>query len=80
MQYLKVISTIKITYGTEKREELIIKIYFNFDWASDYNIKKSISEFIFILNGGLVSKYFKKKAIIALSSIKVKYMALTFAA
>lgn len=80
MQYLKVTSTIKITYSTEKREELIIKIYFNFDWASDYNIKKSISKFIFILNGGLVSKYFKKKAIIALSSIEVKYMVLTFAA
>ena len=79
MQYLKVTSTIKITYDTEKREELIIKIYFNFDWASDYNIKKLISGFIFILNSGLVSKYFKKKAIIALLSIEVKYMALTFA-
>lgn len=77
---MKVTNTIKIIYGKQKREELIIKGQFNFNWASDYAKKQSISGFIFMLNDSLVSWYLKRKAIIALLLIKVKYMALTFVA
>ena len=49
LQYLKTTRDIGITYGGEQGENLIIKRYFNSDWASDYAIKKLTSGYISIM-------------------------------
>lgn len=77
MQYFKVTYTHDIIYGGDGRD-LIIKRHSNSDWIGDHTLKKSNSRFIFILNRDLVSWSSKKQATIALSSIKAKYVALTF--
>ena len=53
-RYLKVTKDVGITYGGEQGRDLIIKRYFDSDWASDYVTKKSTLRFIFLLNGGSV--------------------------
>lgn len=56
MRYLKAIKTMRITYGSgEGSGNLIIKSYFDSDWAGNHVTRKSISDFIFILNGSPVS-------------------------
>lgn len=52
MQYLKTTKILSIKYSKNERGDLIIKGYSNSDWTSDYATKKSILEFIFMLNGG----------------------------
>ena len=54
-QYLKATKDIGIIYGGEQEGDLIIKRYFKSDLAGDYTIRKSISGYIFILNGRPVS-------------------------
>lgn len=51
MQYLKTTKILSIKYSKNERGDLIIKGYSNSDWTSDYATKKSILEFIFMLNG-----------------------------
>lgn len=65
-------------YGGKK--ELCIKGYSDSDWASDKESRKLTSGYIFMLNGGRVSWCLKRQAIVALSSTKVEYIALTLAA
>lgn len=55
MRYLKAIRILGITYGGEERGDLIIKDYFNLNWAGDSATSKLTSGFVFILNRGPVS-------------------------
>lgn len=55
MYYLKAIKTVNIIYGSNKKEDLIIKDFSNSNLAGDYDTKKSNSSFIFILNSGPAS-------------------------
>lgn len=54
--YLKITKNVGINYGNTKDSgKMIIKSYSNYNYVGNYSIKKSISDFIFILNGGLIS-------------------------
>lgn len=57
LQYLIMTKDMEIIYGEEQERDLIIKSYFDSDWAGDYSTRKSISRYIFILNGEPVSWY-----------------------
>jgi hypothetical protein len=48
----------------------------NSNWVGDQNFYKSTSTYIFLFAGGAISWQCKKQVIVALSSIKVKYIAL----
>lgn len=80
IQYLKAIKTLGITYGGEKKVDLNMKGYSDFNEVGDHITKKLTSRFIFTLNGGPISWYSKKQVMMALSLIKIKYVALSLAA
>ena len=77
LKYLKGFKDRGIVYGGET---LDIEGYSDSDWAGDKESRKSTSGYIFMLNGGPVSWYSKKQAIVALSSTEAEYIALTLAA
>ncbi len=79
LQYPKATRDTGITYRGEQRRDLTIKRYSNSDWASDHTTRKSMSGYIFMLNGGLVSWCLKRQSIVAFFSTKVEYVALTLA-
>lgn len=80
-RYLKATKTVGITYGGDEGGDLIIKGYFDSDWAGDHATRKSTSGFIFMLNGGPVSGWgSKRQATVALSSTEAEYVGLTLAA
>lgn len=58
--YLKATKMLGIIYSREEEGDLIIKSYFDSDWMGDNVTKKSISRFVFMLNGERVSWYSKK--------------------
>jgi len=51
--------------------------FFDVDWEGDVDKIKSTSNFVFLLRGGEVSWGSKKKACVALSTTKIKYVALS---
>lgn len=56
MRYLKVTKTVGIAYrNNESSSNLIIKGHFDFKWAGDQATTKSISNFIFMLDGGPIN-------------------------
>lgn len=81
MRYLKTTKLVRITYGRKEREEqnITIKRYSNSNWAGNYATRKSVSGFVFILNGGSVSWCTKKQATVALLLTETKYIALILA-
>ena len=80
MQYLKATKTLDIMYNKEEGSNLIIKSYFNSNWASDNITKKSTSDFIFMLNRGPVSGCSKKPVMVALLLTEAEYVVLTLVA
>ena len=53
--------------------------YVDADWASDPNSRHSISGYVFLLSGCLISWAAKKQPSISLSSTESEYMAMTLA-
>lgn len=78
LQYLKGFRKRGILYGDQ--EKLLVEGYLDSDQAGDKKSQKSTFDFIFMLNGGSVSWYSKKQVIMALLSIKAKYIALILVA
>jgi len=64
-----------------KPSEYMLKIqgWTNSNWVGDQNSYKSTSRYIILFARGAISWQCKKQAIVALSSIKVKYIALALA-
>ncbi len=77
--YLKATRDTGITYGWKQGGNLIIKGYFDSDWAGDHATRKSTSGYIFILNGGPVSWCSKRQSTVALSLTEAEYVVLTLA-
>ncbi len=67
-----------ITFG--KKSEYNFIRYSDSDWVGDYSNRKSTSRFVFTFNKRTISYNSKKQVVIALSSTKTKYMALSLAA
>lgn len=57
MRYLKATRSVDISYGRKERrgKNFTIKEYSNSDWAGDHATKKLTFDFVFMLNGDLVS-------------------------
>lgn len=77
LQYLKGLRKCEIIHSNKKK--LLIKGYSDSDWAKDKKNRKLTSNFIFILNGGLISWYSKRQSTVTLSSTEAEYIALTLA-
>ena len=78
LRYLKGTTAMRITYGKNSgRTE--VHGFCDADHASDED-RKSISEYVFMFNGGAISRQAKKQQTIALSSTEAQYNALTQAA
>ena len=69
LKYLKEIKDRDIVYG---QNTLAIERYSDFDWTRDKDSRKSSSNYIFILNSGLMSWYSKCQATVMLSLIEAK--------
>lgn len=68
---------VQIIYdNNEDSVNLVIKGYSNSNQTSDQTTRKSISDFIFKLNDGLVSWYSKRQAIITFLLIEIEYIVL----
>lgn len=52
---MKVTIILNIIYNEEKIDNLIIKSYFDLDWAGDIAIKNLILKSVFVLNGRPIS-------------------------
>jgi hypothetical protein len=50
--------------------------YSDFDWVDDCSDRRSINEYIFLFNNGLISWSSKKQKYIALLSAEAEYVAL----
>lgn len=77
LRYLKSSKDWDIVYGGGT---LDIKGYSDSDWAKDKESRKSISGYIFMLNGGPVSWCSKRQVTVALSTIEAEYITLILAA
>lgn len=55
LKYLKDSREQRITYSRTDKEALKIQDYSDFNWANNKESQQSTSNYIFILNGGLVS-------------------------
>lgn len=53
--HLKETKTVEITYSGNEKRDLIIRGYFDSNWAGDYITRKSTFGYIFMLNKGPVS-------------------------
>lgn len=63
----------------ERKSELNLVRYSDSDWARDYSDRKSVLGFVFTLNRKLISYGLKKQVVVALSSIKTKYVTFSLA-
>jgi len=75
--YLWETSDYKLIYQWDKAGELVV--YSDSDWAGDKTDRKSMSEFITMLNSGLVVWGLKKQASTSLSSTEAKFITSTSA-
>lgn len=78
LYYLKRSINCGIIYCKEKN--LIIKRYLDSNWTYDKKSCKSTSDFIFMLNSGLVNWWSKRQSMVVLFFTKAEYIALIFAA
>jgi hypothetical protein len=74
-RYLNGSRNMGITFSGSK-PELEMEAYCDADWASGED-RKSISGYVFIIGGGIVSWQSKKQPTVALSSTEGEYMAMT---
>jgi hypothetical protein len=77
-RYLAKSTTRGITYGGQS--ELQLTGYSDSDWGGNTDGRKSISGYVFMINGGPVSWQSKRQNTVALSSTESEYVALTSAA
>ena len=74
LKYLRRIKDIFLVY---KRSELKLESFTDFNFQSNPNDCKSISRYVFILNGGAVNWKSTKQQIVADSVTETKYIAIS---
>jgi len=55
--------------------DLYLEGYTDADWGGDMDERKSTSEYVFLLNNGVISWSNKKQSCIALSTMEAKFVA-----
>src|SRR5260370_5795325 len=77
-QYLNGMWSLRITYHGSQIDEKLVG-FTDSDWAGDSNSQRSVSRYAFIFCRATISWSAKKQLMIALSSTKAEYMAMTHA-
>ena len=73
LKYLKTTKDMFLVYGGEK--ELVINGYVNASFDTDPDDSKSQTGYVFLLNGGVVSRCSFKQSIMAGSTCEAEYIA-----
>ena len=80
LRYLKGTKELGLKYGTSSGGKPIVVGYADADWASDKETRRSVTGYLFILNGAAISWSSKLQPTVALSSSESEYMAACYAA
>ena len=81
LRYLRSIRNYFIVYRISTKVPIIDVVgYFDSDFASDEDDRKSYTGYVFIINGGALSWSTHKQHTVALSTMEAEYMALSDAA
>jgi hypothetical protein len=73
-RYLSGTHSFKLAYGGRDTDTELIG-YTDADWASNQNDRKSISGYVYMIGGGVITWNSKKQPIVALSSAEAEYIA-----
>ncbi|XP_055848470.1 uncharacterized protein LOC129913695 [Episyrphus balteatus] len=79
LRYLKGTSNLKMCYSREETSESLITGYCDADYAGDVDERKSITGYIFKMQGGAISWCSRKQPTVALSTTEAEYMAMSMA-
>jgi hypothetical protein len=78
LRYLNGTRPMGITYGRPSQDNVDdIKVFSNSDWAANTTTKRSQSGEVVMLNGGAVSWTSKQQEVVALSTAKAEYVAVS---
>jgi hypothetical protein len=77
IRYLLGTVNYSLTYGSNNQNQLIMMGYCDADWGSNQDDRRSVTGYVYILNGGAVSWQARKQPTVALSSVEAEYMAAT---
>ena len=77
IRYLLGTVNYSLTYGSNNQNQLSMMGYCDADWGSNQDDRRSVTGYVYILNGGAVSWQAKKQPTVALSSVEAEYMAAT---
>jgi Reverse transcriptase (RNA-dependent DNA polymerase)/gag-polypeptide of LTR copia-type/Integrase core domain/GAG-pre-integrase domain len=77
LRYLNGTTDYKLMYGNNRNDENSVSLlgYCDADWGSNVDDRRSVTGYIFLLNGGAVTWQSKKQPTVALSSVEAEYMA-----
>lgn len=74
MRYLRGTVDMKLTYRRD--EEAVLHGFCDADWANDEQDRRSITGYVFLLQGGAVAWNSRKQQTVALSTTEAEYMAM----
>ena len=80
LRYLKGTKELGLKYGGMTAGKPTVVGYADADWASDKDTRRSVTGYLFMLNGGAISWASKLQPTVALSSSESEYMAACYAA
>lgn len=80
LRYLKGTKELGLKYGVAKGAQPIVIGYADADWALDKETRRSVTGYLFKLNGAAISWASKLQPTVALSSSESEYMAVSYAA
>jgi hypothetical protein len=80
LRYLKGTLDKGIAYGRRNRSRIVLEGYSDSDWASDKDTRRSVTGYVFTINGDPISWQSKLQPTVALSTTEAEYMAVGAAA
>ena len=75
LRYLKGTLDKGITYGMRERSGITLEGYCDSDWAADKDTRRSVTGYVFTINGDPISWQSKLQPTVALSTTEAEYMA-----
>ncbi|GJV04859.1 hypothetical protein Tco_1338428 [Tanacetum coccineum] len=77
LNYLKGTANVGLVYAREQGKHVDVDCFIDADYAKDPNKGRSITPFVFMVHGCVVSWKAKLQPVVALSTTEAGYMALT---